>query len=647
MSGFRYGEYDDGPDPLRAPYDARAALDELGRSVMSGARPSQALRDLLRRGTRGLAGLDGLRERIRERGRRLRSQGRLDGTLSEARRLLDQAVGQERAALFPDPGDEARLRERELDELPSDASAAIRRLAGYQWRSDAARATFDQLRDLLRREVLDSRFLGMKQALENGSPEDLRRVAAMLDALNAMLEADDRGEHTPADFDRFMAEYGDLFPDRPRDLAELVDSLARRSAAAQRVLDSLTPEQRAELDALGRQAMEEAGLSESMERLGRALRARRPDLAWSGGQPMTGDQGLGMGDATTAVAELAELAELEAALGQDYAGAGLDDVDPEAVRRALGQSAVDDVERLRELERQLRDQGYLSGSRTGLELTPKAVRRLGETALREVFPAPSRGRPGGHESTAVGAAGEPTGSSRPWRFGDEQPLDVVRTLANAASRGGGPGGRTRLRPEDFEVAETERRDAAAVCLLVDLSYSMVLRGLWEPAKRTAMALHALATTRFPQDAVRVIGFNDYARELKPGELAGLSLERVQGTNLQHALVLAGRHLDRHPEFEPIVLVITDGEPTAHLERDGTSRFEYPPTRRTTESTLAEVDRMTRRGARLNVFMLADDPRLEEFVSALVGRNGGRTLRPSPDRLGAFVVDEFLSRRRTR
>ncbi|RCV54407.1 vWA domain-containing protein [Marinitenerispora sediminis] len=645
MSGFRYGEYQEGPDPLAPPYDVRAALDELGRSVLAGAKPLRALRDLLRRGTQGVSGLDDLLRQVRERRDRLRGRGRLDGTLQEARALLDRAVGQERAALFPDPSDDARLRESELDALPADTAAAVRRLADYQWRSDAARQTFQELRDLLRGEVLDAQFRGMKQALRDADPAAMARVRAMVEALNEMLAADDRGEHTQADFDRFMAEYGEFFPENPRDLAELVDILARRSAAAQRLLNSLTPEQRAELGDLMAQAAAESGLSEAMERLSGALRSRRADLAWSDADRLEGSEGLGVGDATTALEELADLADLDSALSQRYAGAGLEDIDEEAVRRALGRSAVDDLARLRALERELREQGYLTGTRNRLELTPKAVRRLGETALREVFADSAGGRLGQHAAEGVGQAGEPTGATRPWRFGDEQPIDVVRTLSNAAARGRSSDGRLRLRPDDFEVAETERRDAAAVCLLVDLSYSMALRDLWGTAKQTAMALHALVSTRFPQDAVQVIGFSDYARELPAAGLAELEWEPVQGTNLQHALVLAGRHLDRHSDFEPIVLIVTDGEPTAHLTRDGSAQFAWPPTAETTALTLAEVDRMTSRGASLNVFLLADDPRLEAFVEEVARRNGGRVVRPNAQRLGSYVVQDFLFRRR--
>ncbi len=649
MERFRYGPYQWGPDPLAPPYDVRGAVDDLGRDVMDGARTSEALRDLLRRGTGETRGLDNLLRQVRQRRDEARSRGRLDGTLDRVRSLLDRAVGEERAELAAEPSDAARMRETELDALPSDTSAAVRELSGYQWHSETARQTFEELRDLLRREVLDSQFRGMKEALQGSSEQDQQRVRDMVDALNGMLASDARGEHTQADFDRFMATYGDLFPENPRDLDELVDSLARRAAAARRMMNSLTPEQRSELGDLVNQAMAGSGLSEALDRLSGQLQRRRPDLDWAGdtAEPMDGPGGLGMGDATTALQELAELADLENALEQRYPGAGLDDVDEEAVRELLGRPAVDDLERLRAIERELRDQGYLRGSQNRPQLTPKAVRRLGETALRELGGDLARpGRPGGHETGGAGASGEPTGATDTWTYGDERPIDAVRTLSNAVARGGcGRGGRVRIRPGDFEVAETERYDAAAVSLLVDVSFSMTTRDLWGGAKQTAMALHSLVATRFPRDAVQVVGFNDYARELSPETLTGLQPEYVQGTNLQHALLLAGRHLDRHPDFAPIVLVVTDGEPTAHLERDGSARFSWPPTPETAEATLAEVDRMTARGAAMSVFMLADDPRLAAFVNHVAERNGGRVLRPDPTRPGTHVISDYLTRRR--
>jgi len=665
VTGYRYGAYHDGPDPLAPLYDARHALDEMGEAVLGGADPGSALRDLLRRGMSDRQGLDDMLRRVRERQREVRDRGRLDGILEQARALLDTAIGQERAELFPDPSDDARMLEAELDALPADTAQAIRRLADYSWRSAAARETFDQLKDLLQREVLDSQFHGMKDTLSHPDPAALQRVKDMLAELNQMLDADARGEHTQADFDAFMERYGDLFPDRPANLEELVDQLARRAMAAQRVLDSLSPGQRDELASLMEQALQDAGLAAEMARLADALRTRRPelDLAAPGQETMTGQDPLGLGDATTALADLADLAELEAALGQDYPGARLDDIDEAAIRRALGRQAVDDMAALRQIERELERQGYLQRSAGKLELTPKAVRRLGETALQRIFAELPEGRYGDHEQRNAGQAGEHTGATRPWEFGDQQPIDTPTTLRNAllrnpaavrgepgraaeSARAGEPGRpRVRLSARDFEVAETERRASAAVCLLVDLSYSMALRGTWGAAKQTALALHALIRSRFPQDSVQVIGFSNYARELRETDLAGLGWDMVQGTNLHHALILAGRYLDRRPGHDPVVLIVTDGEPTAHLRRDGRSWFDWPPAPETLELTLAEVDKMTRRRAALNVFMLAEDERLTAFVNEVARRNGGRVLRPQPERLGEFVVSDFLRTRR--
>lgn len=649
---YRYGAWHGGRDPLEPPFDVAAALDEMGDAVLDGASPGEALRSLLRRGAEGRRGLDDLLRDVRRRQREARSRGRLDGTLEQVREMLERALDQERAALFPDPDDSARLAEAELDALPRDPASAVRQLGDYEWRSPEAQATYDEIKDLLRREVLDSQFRGMKDALANASPQDMARVKDMLADLNAMLAADARGEHTQEQFDDFMGSYGDFFPANPQSLDELVDELARRAAAAARLLDSLTSQQREELANLMATAMADMGLASEMAQLSDALRAKRPDLPWGGRERMRGSEPMGLGDATTALAEMADLEELEAALGQDYPGASLDDVDPQAVERALGRAAVDDLAALRRIERELERQGYLTRQGGQLELTPRAVRRLGATALRRVFAAlEARGR-GDHDIADAGAAGEITGGSRAWRFGDSQPLDVVRTVRNAVLRAGTierdrQGGRLRLAVEDFEVVETERRTSAAVCLLVDLSYSMALRGTWGAAKTTAMALHSLVTTKFPQDSIEVIGFSDYARVLRPTELAGLSWDMVQGTNLQHALVIAARHLARHPDAEPVVLVVTDGEPTAHLTRSGRALFSWPPLPETLELTLAEVEKMTRRGATINVFMLDDEPRLVNFVQQIAKRNGGRVFSPDPSRLGSYVVSDYLRARRGR
>ena len=646
MTGaFRYGSWAGGRDPLEPPYDVAAALDEIGDSVLGGASARQALRDLLRRGTDGMRGLDDLRRQVARRQREARKRGQLDGTLKEVRELLDKAVELERQALFPDPSDAARLAELELDALPADTARAVQELKEHQWRSQQARETFDRIEDLLRREVLDSQFRGLKQALEGADPAAMQGVKDMLSDLNAMLDADARGEHTQEQFTAFIDKHGAFFPSQPKDLTELVDDLARRAAAQQRLMDSLRPEQRDELAALMAGAMD-LDLQAQLAQLGDALRAARPDLPWGGRERMRGGPAMGLGAATSALEEMADLDDLDNALGQDYPGASLDDIDESAVQRALGRSAADDLAALRQIERELMGQGYLTRDAKGrLELSPRAVRRLGSTALRRVFAGlESRGR-GGHDVQDAGAAGELTGSSRAWEFGDEQPLDVVRTVRNAVLRTGP--GKVRLRVEDFEVVETERRTSAAVALLVDLSFSMELRGTWGTAKQTALALHSLVSTKFPQDAIEIIGFSDYAQVLRPEQLAGLDAQRVQGTNLQHALMLAGRFLRKHPDSEPVVLVVTDGEPTAHLTEGGWAEFCWPPLAETLALTMAEVERITRRGATINVFMLDDDPRLVAFVDSIAARNGGRVFSPDPERLGEYVVSDYLRARRGR
>ncbi|WP_448642534.1 VWA domain-containing protein [Geodermatophilus sp. URMC 63] len=651
--GYRYGRWRGGPDPLAPPYDLGSAVDEIGDSVLGGSGVREALRELLRRGMDGRRGLDELRRSVRDRLRQARTAGRMDGTLQEVRELLDRALEAERRELFPDPDDAARLAEAELDALPQDTAGAVRALKDYPFRSAEAQQAYDQIQDLLRREVLDSSFANMKQALQNATEGDMQAVKDMVADLSQLLDAHNRGEDTDEQFREFMDKHGQFFPDDPQSVDELVDSLARRAAAQERMMAGLSPEQRAELADLMAQTMSDLGLASEMAHLQDALRQARPDLPWGQrGQVPDGEQSLGLGDATSAVAELADLEALSNQLSQGYAGASLADVDEELLEQALGREAVDDLAALRQMERELERQGYLNRSDGKLELSPKAVRRLGATALRRVFAKLDATGRGEHDVADAGSAGELTGSSREWQFGDEQPLDVVRTVRNAVLRtAGDPRGdgerRVRIAVEDFEVVETERRTGAAVALLVDLSYSMALRGTWGAAKSTAMALHSLVTTRFPQDAIQIIGFSSTAQVLKPETLAELSVDTLQGTNLQHGLMLARRFLARHRDAEPVVLVVTDGEPTAHLEEDGTPYFCWPPMPETIAKTVAEVERVARSGATLNVFALDPEPGLVHFVHDITARAGGRVFTPDSERLGEYVVADYLRTRRGR
>ena len=645
---YAYGPYRDGPDPLAAPLDLREALDEIGREVMGGGSPRSALEELLRRGMRGTNGLDELTRQLWRRRAEITRRNRLDGTLQRVRELLDQALEAERAALFPDPGDDARFAEAQLDALPPGTAGAVRDLAEYDWRSEQGRENYQEIRDLLGQDLMESRFQGMRQALQNATPEDVERVRQMMSDLNDLLAAHARGEDTTEQFEQFMRQHGEFFPENPANVDELIDALAARAAAAQRMMNSMSEQQRAELSELINQAFGDPRMAAQVAALDANLRALRPGEDWDSGQRFRGQNPLGMGEGAQAMQDLAELDALAEQMAQSYPGARMEDIDLEALARQLGDDAKVDARRLAELERELRRQGLFERAPDGtLRLSPKALRRLGETALRDVV-GQLRSRRGERETALAGAAGEPTGSSREWRFGDTEPWDVSRTVRNAVLRAASVGSpKVTLDVADVEVTETEQRSRAAVALCVDTSWSMVQESRWVPMKRTALALHQLIGTRFRSDALEVIKFGRYASTVDISELTALEGTWEQGTNLHHALLLAARHLRRHPDAVPVVLVVTDGEPTAHLEPDGEAVFKWPPLDRTLAATMAQVDALAKLGASVTVFMLGEDPKLAAFVDLVARRSGGRVVAPELDGLGAAVVSDYLRGRRAR
>ncbi|MDT5136515.1 MAG: hypothetical protein QOD58_777 [Mycobacterium sp.] len=653
----RYSAYTGGPDPLAPPVDLREALEQIGQDVMAGTSPRRALSELLRRGTEGMRGADRLAAEANRKRRDLLRRNNLDGTLQDIKKLLDEAVLAERKELARALDDDARFSELQLESLPPSPAKAVQELSEYDWRSGEARQKYEQIKDLLGREMLDQRFAGMKEALEGATEEDRQRVNEMLDDLNNLLDKHSRGEDTQQDFDDFMGKHGEYFPENPRNVEELLDSLAKRAAAAQRFRNSLSQEQRDELDALAQQAFGSPSLMQALGRLDSHLQAARPGEDWTGEQQFSGDNPFGMGQGTQALADVAELEQLAEQLSQAYPGATMDDVDLDALARQLGNEAAVDARTLAELERALLNQGFLDrGSDGQWRLSPKAMRRLGETALQDVAQQLS-GRRGERDHRRAGAAGELTGATRPWQFGDTEPWHISRTLTNAVLRQSGThtldGEHPSLRitVDDVEVSETETRTQAAVALLVDTSFSMVMENRWLPMKRTALALSHLVTTRFRSDALQIIAFGRYARTVSPAELTGLEGVYEQGTNLHHALALAGRHLRRHPNAQPVVLVVTDGEPTAHLEDfdgDGTSVFfDYPPHPRTISFTVKGFDEMARLGAQVTIFRLGSDPGLARFLDKIARRVEGRVVVPDLDGLGAAVVGDYLRARRRR
>jgi uncharacterized protein with von Willebrand factor type A (vWA) domain len=535
-----------------------------------------------------------------------------------------------------------------MENLPASTAAAVSSLSDYPWRSSDARADYERIKDLLGRELLDQRFAGMKQALEGATDEDRARIADMLRDLNSLLDAHRRGEDTTQQFADFMDRHGDFFPERPETVEELLDALAARAAAAQRMRNSMTQEQRDELDALAQQAFGSPDLMAQLAALDANLQALRPGEDWGGSEEFDGEQGLGLGDGTGVFQDLADLDELSEQLSQQYTGARMDDIDLDRLAKQLGEDAAVDAATLARLERALRDTGYLRPSSDGsLRLSPKAMRELGRSLLRDVAERMSA-RQGQRDLRSAGAAGELSGASREWAFGDTEPWDVTRTVLNAVQRtvgeGHDPRGGIRLDIRDVEVTETEARTQAAVALLVDTSFSMAMDGRWVPMKRTALALHQLVTTRFRGDHLQLIGFGRHARVMDIEELTVLDALWDKGTNLHHALLLANRHFRRNPSMQPVLLIVTDGEPTAHLEPDGEVLFDYPPHPLTIAYSIRELEASRRLGAQTTFFRLGEDPGLARFVAQMAKRVDGRVVAPELDDLGVAVVGSYLSGR---
>jgi uncharacterized protein with von Willebrand factor type A (vWA) domain len=638
----RYSAWDGTQDPLGPDLSANDLMEAISDELLAGEGADAALSRLLRRGMRGrFSGLDALRSRLREARQKEQNRLNLEGPLQEITGKLDEILETERRTLSFRAEDDARLREQFLDSLPPDPASVIRELKEYRFVDPQAQAAFDELLRWLREQVMGSYFRQMASGMQNLSAEELNRFKDMLAELNAMLEARERG--APVDFEGFMQRHGSFFPENPRSLEELLEQMARRMAALSRLLASMSPEQRAELEALARQVLEDLDLAFQVDRLAGALAGMFPDLPWEDPALAGGEEALPMQATVDALERLSDYEDLDRSMRADYAGASLEDIDEERLRRSLGDDAVRDLKRLKEVERALERAGLVTRAGGRLKVTPRGARKLGERALIHVFEHLRKDREAAHDVRQAGGLSEPTGATRPWRFGESGQIAVQRTVFNAVVREG-PSSRPRLRPEDFELVEAESRTEAATALLLDLSFSMPLRGHWVPAKKMALALHALIEGRYPHDSLYLIGFSDFARRMQPEDLAASGWERVYGTNMQHAFNLAGRLLANHPRATKQVIMVTDGEPTAHLTTGDEVFFSWPPVPETIHRTLVEAMRLARAGVTINVFMLEDSAGLSRFMERLARLTRGRVFLTAGEGLGEFVIRDYVARR---
>ena len=644
--------------------DADDIMAQMNDDLLYHGDLNAALRKMLQEGFKDrngeqVAGLREMLEKLRQRREETLENYDLGGVYDEIAQGLRDVVDQERDALQEmldqarQSGDPRRQETAEssaanknmqLDFLPPDLAGMVKDLQNYEFQSEEAQQKFNELLDQLREQLMQNALNKMTKSVNDMTPEDMARMKDMFASLNEMLEKKNAGEDTQSDFENFMEKFGDFFPDNPETLDELLQQMAQQMAAAQQMLNSMTPEQRAQLQALSDQLMEDMDLRWQMDQLGQNLRAAFPQMGWGQGYGFEGDQPVGMGQAMSLMQELGNIDALENLMRNATQPGALADVDIEAARHLLGDDGARALEKLSELTNMLKQAGLVEQKEGRLELTPKGLRRIGANALDELFSKLAKDKLGRHELVRTGVGQERTYDTKQYEFGDPFNLQIERTIRNAIARSGG-GTPVRLTPDDFEIEQTETLVRSSTVLMLDMSLSMPMRDNFLSAKKVAMALYSLISSQFPRDFLGIVGFSETAYEIKPADLPEVSWDFVYGTNMQHAFLLSRRMLAKQTGTKQIIM-ITDGEPTAHILPNGEPFFSYPPVRETVEATLTEVMRCTRENITINTFMLDATSYLKAFIERITQMNKGRAFFTTPETLGDYVLVDFMEQKRS-
>jgi uncharacterized protein with von Willebrand factor type A (vWA) domain len=670
---IRYSRWDGLQEPFGL--DADEIMEAMSDDLLDDGDLWRALQRMFRRGAENqqgdrMRGLQDLIEQLRNRRRENLDQHSMSSVLDDLKERLENVLKTEREGIEKRvqegkervqsaEGEEDRQQQagfqkvlermadqkrQQLDQLPPDMPGQIRELTDYDFMDPDARQQFQDLLDMLKQQMMQSTFQGMQQAIQNTSPESMQAMKQMLSDLNQMLR--EAAEGGNPDFDQFMQQWGQLFPGA-ENLEQLTEQLQKQMAQMQSLLDSMSPDQRRQLQDMMNAALQDPELRRELAELAMNLEELSPMGDMRQRYSFRGDQPMSLQEAMKMMDDLQSLDQLERDLHEAQDTADLDGVDVEELRRLLGDDAAQTMEQLQQLRKMLEDAGYIEKKGDRYELTPRAIRKIGQKALRDIFAQLKRDRIGRHETDHRGGGGDRTDDTKPYEFGDPFLLDLKGTVMNAVERQG-PGSPVRLAPADFEVYRTELSTQSSTVLMLDMSRSMILRGCFRAAKRVAMALNSLIKSQFPRDNLYIIGFSYMARELSPESLPGLTWnEWVYGTNMQHAFMLGRELLGRHKGANRQIIMITDGEPTAHFE-GGRVEFSYPPTWRTYQETLKEVQRCTRERITINTFMLEQSHALISFVDQITKINRGRAFFSTPERLGEYILVDFVNqKRRTR
>lgn len=648
IARYRYSRWDGTQQPFGL--DADDVLESISDDLMAYGDLQSALQRLYRWGTREMPGLDQLLRQLQEARERELSRYNLDSVLDDLKEKLQDVVDSERSGiqrkLDEAPPDAKSLLERmakqrrdQLDRIPDDLGGRVKALKNYEFMDARAREKFEQLLQQLQQQTLDQMFQGLKQGIQRMTQQDLSEVREMVKALNKMLE--ERAQGLNPDFQGFMERYGHMFPPGIESLDQLLEHLQRQMAQMQSLLRSMSPEARAELQRMMDQLLQDDALRMELAKLGALMEAMMPPSELAERYPFFGDDPTTLQEAMGLMDRLQGIDRLESQL--ERGSFRLDDVDRGLAEQLLGPEARNSLNQLRQVTELLEKSGYVERRGRSLELTPKGMRRIGQNALRDIFDKLRRSRVGQHQILQTGVGTEAGEDLKDYEYGDPFLIDLRETLFNSLQREG-RGVPVRMAPDDFVVHKTDHSSQACTVLMVDMSRSMFLRGCFLAAKKVAMALDALIRSQYPRDKLYVVGFSNLAVELKPDALPQITLnDYVYGTNMQHGFQLARSLLAKHRGNKQIIMV-TDGEPTAHLEPDGHPYFAYPPTFRTIQETLKEVQRCTRDRITINTFMLERGPYLTEFINRVTKMNRGRAFFVQPERLGEYVLVDYVSGR---
>ena len=530
-----------------------------------------------------------------------------------------------------------------LANLPQDPGGAVKELQNYEFMDPEARHKFTELMEMLKKAMTETFFKDMYDQIANMSPEDMARLKQMVKDLNQMLS--DRLAGGEPDFESFMQKYGDLFGNNPpQSLDELVERMQMQAAQMQNLLDSLPGDMRQQLQDLLSDKIGDPDLQAELSELQMNLEFLSPMRDLRNQYPFRGDEELDLNEAMGLMDRMQSMDELERQIERTQYGGDIDEIDEDKLRELLGEEAADTLDQLKKFLEVLEEQGYIRRKGNNYELTPRGTRKIGQKALGEIYSQLKDDSFGKHPLRDNGRGGERADDTKKYEFGDPFHLALDKTIMNSLQREGASVP-VRLDKDDFEVYRSENLTQTATVMMVDLSWSMALRGSFQAAKKVALALNNLIRSQFSRDSLYIIGFSAYARELQAEQLPYVRWdESVLGTNMHHALMLAQNLLAKHKGGTRQIIMISDGEPTAHLER-GRSYFAYPPSPITIRETLKEVKRATQKGITINTFMLDRNYYLKEFVNQVAKINKGRVFYTTPDKLGQYILVDYVANKR--